>query len=346
MRQVLLTAAVLPVGLVGLALAQVPTDAELRTKPVTADAGPIGRLLILWQVERTAAGNVGDWYDNRDGDHSPLDLRPYPQLRKVAYSPDEIQQRRHFGLQPRTLPHVVFGNSSTSAPPRQAGSNPRTYYCGRGGLPLLEKHYRGNNLYIYPEHRDHDPGHNGQGGGYGDLYPTNTPYLIISQGSSGSDQPFLQAIPFTLAAFRPEVKKKLIDHGLLMPTLQMIFRASNSHLKTPQEYFTGKAHPTVFEGSLVDPFAMIQMAHGIRAGDIPPLVKLKVLEETKQEPGRDFFEPEGLTERLADTEAVIARVWRGRDHTRRLLVSAADSRDVNDKKLSFRWVVLRGDEKR
>jgi len=74
----------------------------------------------------------------------------------------------------------------------------------------------------YPEHRDHDVGLNGDGGGYGDVYPTNTPYLIASQGSSGSDQPFMRAIPFTLAAFRPEVKKKLVETGLLMPTIQMI----------------------------------------------------------------------------------------------------------------------------
>ncbi len=43
--------------------------------------------------------------------------------------------------------------------------------------------------------------------GYGDLYPTNTPYLIISQGSSGSDQPFMRAIPFTLAASAPRSRR-------------------------------------------------------------------------------------------------------------------------------------------
>src|SRR5436305_7448978 len=96
------------------------------------------------------------------------------------------------------------------------------YYTHQRGLPLLYEHYTHNNIYIYPEHRDHDPGHNGRGDGFGDTYPTNTPYLITSQGSSGSDQPFLHAIPFTLAAFRPAVKKRLVESGLLMPTLQMI----------------------------------------------------------------------------------------------------------------------------
>jgi hypothetical protein len=321
-------------------------DDELRKKPITTDTGEVGKLLKKWYAEGSAAGNVGDWYDNRDGEHSPLDLRPYPQLRKVQYTPEDIKRRRHWALQPRTLPHVVFGNSSTSAPPHLTGSNPRTYYCAPDGLKILESHYLHNNLYIYPEHRDHDPGHNGIGDGYGDLYPTNTPYLIISQGSSGSDQPFMRALPFTLAAFRPEVKKKLVEKGLLMPTVQMILRASNRHLAHPREYLTGKAHPTVFEGSWVDPLKMAKLAHDIRPDSIPPLVKLRVREEDEPEAGRDFFEPAGLSERLGDSVSVIARVWRGAAYRRRLVVSAEGSLDVNDKALTFTWVVLRGDEKR
>jgi hypothetical protein len=323
-----------------------PSDDDLRKKPITTDRGELGKLLTLWYKEGTAAGNVGDWYDNRDGEHSPLDLRPYPQLRKVIYTEADVKARRHWALQPRILPHVVFGNSSTSAPPQMSGSNVRTYYCSPDGLDILASQYTHNNLYIYPEHRDHDPGHNGVGDGYGDLYPTNTPYLLTSQGSSGSDQPFMRALPFTLAAFRPEVKKKLVETGLLMPTVQMILRSMNRHLSSPKEYLTGMAHPTVFEGSWVDPLAMVKRAHEITADRIPPLVKLLVVEERKAVAGKDFFEPPGYTEQHSDTVSVIARIWRGRDRQRRLLVSAEESLDVNKKPLTFTWVVLRGDEKR
>ena len=130
----------------------------------------------------------------------------------------------------------------------QGGSNARNYYASSEGLAFLFKQYVSNNLYIYPEHLDHDPGHNGVGG-YGDLFPTNTPYLITSQGSSGSDQPFMRALPYVLAAFRPEVKKRLIQTGMLMPTIQMILRINNPHLSSSKDYLTGKAHPTVFPGS-------------------------------------------------------------------------------------------------
>jgi acetyl esterase/lipase len=339
--------AILLTGLVlGTASAQplpkIPDTAELVKKPIAVGGGAVGDLLRKWWQEGTAAGNAGDFYDNRDGGHSDLDMTPYPQLQKLVYSAEDIKQRRHWAAQRVTLPHVVFGNSSTSAPPLRGGSNVRHYYTSTAGLALLYQHYIHNNLYIYPEHRDHDPGHNGRGDGFGDLYPTNTPCLITSQGSSGSDQPFMRAVPYTLAAFQPEVKKKLVESGLLMPTVQMILRSCNNHLKSPEEYLTGKAHPSVFEGSWVDALKMVRLAHAIKAGNIPPMVQLKVLKEESPRLGRDFFDAAG-SEKLADTPACIARILRSRERLRRLVVSAEASYDLNKRPLTFRWVVLRGD---
>jgi hypothetical protein len=315
----------------------------LKQKTITTAPGKVGELLRQWWAQGTAAGNTGDFYDNRDGGHSDLDVSPYPQLQRIVYSPEDIQKRRHWGAQFWLRPGAVFGNSSTSAAAMDGGSNPRLYYVQAAGLAFLYKQYRANNLYIYPEHRDHDPGHNGPDEGFGDLYPTNTPYLLISQGSSGSDQPFLRAVPFTLAAIRPEVKKKLIEAGLLMPTVQMLIRNTNRHLRTVDAYITAQAHPTVFEGSWVNELGLVQAAHDMRVGSLPPMLQLKVLEEDQPVRGRDYFEP-AASERLADTPAVIARIVRGKDYQRRLVVSAAESFDLNKKALSFTWAVLRGDK--
>ena len=156
----------------------------------------------------------------------------------------------------------------------------------------------------------------------------------------------MRAIPFTLAAFRPDVKKKLVEQGLLMPTVQMILRQTNRHITDPKDYLTGKAHPTVFEGSWVNDLKMVQMAHDITIDTIPPLVQLKVLEEKLAEAGKDFFELPGRSEQLVDTPAVIARIVRGPEQVRRLVVSAEDSFDVNQRPLKYHWFVLRGDEKR
>lgn len=316
---------------------------------VTTVPGPAGDLLRKWWKEKTASGNQGDWYENRDEAHSPLDVKPYPQLKVYTFTETERKNRENWAAARVVRNQVTFGNSSTSAPPTLGGSNPRQYYVAARGLQLLHDQYVGNNLYIYPEHLDHDPGHNGPGagqaGGYGDLYPTNTPYLITSQGSSYTDQPFMKAIPLVLAAFRPEVKKKLIESGLLMPTIQWIFRSSNKHLKSRDDYLTGLAHPSVFEGAWVDELAMVQAAHDLKETEIPPLVKLKVMKETSYQSGRDFFDPVP-GEKLGTTPCVIARVFRAGEQSRKMVVSAAETKDPNGKPLQFHWVLLRGDPER
>jgi hypothetical protein len=316
--------------------------AEAGEKPIATAGGRLGDLLRKWYAEGTAAGNKGDRYDNRDRGHSGLDLGAHPQLSKVDYTDLDRKAGRDWAAQGAVLGGVVFGNSSTSGGVYQGGSNPRHLYSGPGGLAILAKQYAYNNIYIYPEHNDYDPGHNGTGG-FGDLYPTNTPYLIASQGSSGADQPFMRAVACTLAAFRPEVKKRLIESCLLMPTVQMIFRRSNKNVPHIQDYLTGKAHPTVFDGSQVDALKMVELAHEITLGAVPPLVQLSVVEEDAAECGRDFFEPAGGTEKLGDTPAVIARVASSVKFARRIVVSAGLSSDLNKRPLAYHWVVLRGD---
>ena len=311
--------------------------------PVTKSHGEVAELLKKWFAEGTAAGNIGDIYDNRDREHSGLDMSQYPQLQKFKYSKEELDKRADWALFGGVRQGIVFGNSSTSAGAYEGGSNPRRAYSMPQGLEVLYRQYSSNNVYMYPEHRDHDPGHNGVNDGYGDLYPTNTPFVIISQGSSGTDQPFMHAVPKTLAALRPAVKKILAEKGMLMPAVQMILRYTNKHLTDPaKDYVSGKAHPSVFEGSWVNDVAMVKLAHEFTPESMPPLVKLSIVEEDKPRDGLDFFEP-GATEVLANTPAVIARIFRGRQYTRRIVVSAKDSVDLNQKPLKYYWSVLRGD---
>jgi hypothetical protein len=316
--------------------------------PRTYAQATLPQLLRQWQSEGTAAGNDGDYYDNRDRGHSELKLTPYPGMLKIPYSEQDRKINRDWGAQFQLIPRVVFGNSSTASPATATGSNSRIYYTNHGGIEFLYQQYTHSNLYIYPEHRDHDPGHNGlpipgyPEGGYGDLFPANTPYLITSQGSSGTDQPFLKAIAGTLASFRPEVKKKLVESGLLMPTIQMIFRMTNKHME-PKQYLTGYAHPSAFDPGWVDEVKMAQMARDIRLETIPPMVQLRVMEEEQMQNGRDFFES-GPSERHADSPCAIARIFRGVQRTRRMKITAEASYDLNKLPLKFHWVVLRGDE--
>src|SRR5208282_5325282 len=126
-----------------------------------------------------------------------------------------------------------------------------------------------------------------------------------------------------------------------MPFVQMILRSTNKHLAGPKEYLTGKAHPTVFEGSWVDELAMVQKAHALELKSLPPLVKLHVVEEDKAVQGVDYFDP-AYAEALAYTPSCIARVHRSKAHKHRLVVSAAGSFNLNKSPLTYTWVILRG----
>lgn len=303
-----------------------------------------GQLLRTWYAEGTAAGNIGDFYENRDRGHTKPTLSDLPQLQKFTYTPEQRARGGDYAVQRTVLPPVVIGNSSTSSHPMRGGSNGRQCYSTAQGMQLFYRQYVGGNVYVYPEHLDHDLGHHGDPG-YGDLFPTNTPYVIISQGSSGSDTAFVKAVAYTLAAFRPEVKKTLIENGLLMPTVQMILRRTNKTLDGPNEYLTGKAHPTVFDRKNIDKLKMVELAHEIRLTNIPPVVRLKVQKEDQPRDGVDYFEL-GRSEKLADTPSAIARIFRGRQYRRKMVVSAEDTFDLNKRAMTFHWVVLRGDADR
>ena len=303
---------------------------------------PAQELVRQWYAEGTAAGNHGDLYDNRDRKHSSLAYTNFPLLTRLEYGSAAKARRLDWGAQTWFLYNAVtLGNASVAA---TQGDNwtsvARASYVSPRAMALLHAQYRANHLYIYPEHRDHDPT-----GGHGDVFPVNTPYIVISQGSSGSDRPFLEALALTLAAFRPETKQALVQKGLLAPTLQMILRRCNPAVKTADEYLDGAAHPTVFDHPQIGLERMVKLAHAITPADLPPLAALELVEDTPARPGIDFFH-HVPSEVLCTTPHVIGRVVRSTAYERRMVVSAAPSADANGRALSYHWRVLRGDTNR
>ncbi len=306
--------------------------------PITTEKSGAGDLLRQWQGEGTAAGLNGVLYDNLDRGHSALDMARFPQLTGVEYDAALRQRGYEYGFA-RLLLHGVptLGNSSTAhtqgpfwrSQSRFGLANPRL-------VAGLFQQYINNHLYFYPEHRDHDAD------GHGDVFHANTPYLITSQGSSGSDQAFLQAFAQILAAFTPETRRALVEKKWLMPTAQMVFRMGRKPVAKPGDYFTGKAHPPVFAADSLDVERMVRLAHRLRPQDIAPPVFLRVLEEDAAQPGMDYFEP-FEAERVFDTPCAVARVARATRWQRRMVVGAqtADGRPA-----TFTWHLLQGDPAR
>lgn len=290
--------------------------------------------LLLRRLAGQAAGFAGIVYDNRDRDHSALPPDLFPQLARLRYGPELRRDNLDYGLGGELLfPAIVLGNSSTAITTGPAPRSQMRLAMTMPGQPAWAwRGYVSNSVYVYPEHRDHDER---------DLYPANWPYMVTSQGSSGSDQPFLRALAMTLAAFTPGTRARLEAEGLVAPTLQMILRRSLRPVTSRSAYFTPIAHPPVFDADTLVPGRMVSLAAAMTPETIPPMVRVDVTQEDFT--GTVRGGADDGSERLYDTPSAVARIWRGPEWEKGLTVSAARTFDPNGSALSFTWAVLRGD---
>ena len=323
---------------------EVPQSKEKTiSQPIAIGNDSVDLLLNEWQKEGTAVGLATVLYDNHDRHHSDMNWKRFPQLRRTEYSAAAKAEGLDNGLQHRfEFSCTTLGNSSTAmvgnaywrSQPRLALSD------GKATAQLLHQYFN-NHIYVYPEHKDYDAGLNGKGG-FGDVYPVNTPLVVISQGSSYSDKPFLDALAATLAAFRPEVLRQLESNRIVSPCLQMIMRRSLKHINSDEDYLSGAAHPVVFSDNGLDVERMVRMAHDMKAQDVPPIAVMAVVKESEGVVGKDYFE--GVAREVLYSSAVsIARVFRSTDQVKSITVSVAGSVDVNRRKLTWHWAVLQGD---
>jgi hypothetical protein len=288
-----------------------------------------------WRTMGTASGNVGDIYDNHDLGHSVLDTEFFPGLIPTRYA----KEAKSFGAATAgslfTFPgQIVFGNSSTANL-----SGPYWGSCARlmqnNYLGVLVRQYFSNALYVYPQHHDYLPSR------LGDVFPTRTPYLFISPGSSWTDRPILAAVATALAAMRPETKDALAAKGMIAPTLQYLLRASQTNVVAREDYLTPKAHPVVFNGEAVDTLRLAELSHTLTTNSLLPIVPLRILSDDsidKQIPNRDFYGTAG--EVLFISPCAIAHVWRGADRTRKMILEAGNP---NDRTVRYHWFVGQGD---
>ncbi|MEM7271432.1 MAG: hypothetical protein AAF401_19545, partial [Pseudomonadota bacterium] len=282
-----------------------------------------------------AAGNVGDIYDNLDAAHSILRRREPTQLTFAVYGPAAQNARLHYGVNEHMMfDAIVFGNSSTALTGKHWRSQARGALTTQDGPARLWQLYRANHIYVFPEHRDHDPP---GGKGKGDVFPANTPYYIVSQGSSGSDLQFVRAIRNILAALPTKVKAKLKEAGLIAPTVQKILRRGADWIASDEDYLSGRAHPTVFKDAPAND-RLIDLAQALTLDALPPLATLTLLEMVGD---AGALAPEALIA----TPVAIAAMWRGPLGERRYRLKASGE-DANDRPLTYHWRLLRGDPSR
>ncbi|USG60490.1 hypothetical protein NBZ79_15090 [Sneathiella marina] len=311
-----------------------------RASPVTVqkDANdPVAKQLNGWFRRGFAAGNSGDLYDNRDHQHSSLSKETFPQFGFVEYSPEAKNAGIDYGLNTKIVFNApTIGNSSTGI--IGLHSQASLAYVLPFAMQKLYLQYVQNHLYVYPAVHDYSEKN-------GDVLSATTPYLVISQGRSGSDKPFLKALASILAAFDPGVKDELVKRNLLMPTVQMILREGQLSSEKAEDYLTYKAHPPVFDSKNLDVIRMIVMAQEMELDKVPPMVSLAIVEESTPRKGIDNFS-RFLPETLFKTPGAIARVVRSSAKNTTLVVSAEKTKVPADQKLTYHWVVLRGDSRK
>ena len=265
-----------------------------------------------------AAGHLGDWYYNCDGFHTRLNQGLFPQLDLMTTTGCDTE----YGNYPD---RVIIGNESCAVTSGESWSSiPRLLMRWESNARQVYEQYRHNDHYWYPEHRDHDEV---------DYFHGQMPTLSVSQGSSGSEMDEVKRFVYILAAFRPDAKRALVAAGLLMPTVVMIFR--RSRVADDAEYLTGAAHPSAYDNASFT-MEMIQMANGMTADSLPPMVQLEVIDET-------YDVVDGKQERWFTLPVSVCRIFRGTEYTKRITVSAEGSFDLNSRPLTYHWVVLRGD---
>ncbi len=325
----------------GVFLVALLPDPSRARQPVIAPkrAGPEADLLRNLHLKGRASGLAGVVYDNRDRGHSNLRPEAFPQISRSVYAPPFVAEGLDYGAAGQvqfSLP--VIGNSSTARKgplPRSLG---RVALAGQGPAMRSYGLYAANHLYVYPEHRDHDPER-------GDLLFANTPLFLLSQGSSGSDRPFLDAFALCLSAFSPETTARLQVAGLMAPTAQMVLRRTLAGVEDEAGYLSPAAHPAVFDAARLRPAAIVDLASRLDPGSVPPMVRIEMLSDFDGRPGRDYLD-ENIGEALFTTPAAVARAWRSYDFTRRVTLSAGGTADPNGRPLRFHWVVLQGDPQR
>ncbi|MFW6045026.1 MAG: hypothetical protein ACOCR1_04700 [Planctomycetota bacterium] len=277
-----------------------------------------------WFEEGTAAGNIGDYYHNHDGLHAYLRLHHFPQLTPIDAT-DARRSLKSAGLQKDKLfTGRVIGNASIAG----RFSLPETAYRNGRDVRKLYQQYRSNHLYCYVSFKTG-----------ADDYTARTPYVVISRGASGSEQEHLKALFATLAAFRPETKELLTENDLIAPTLQMLLRKNYGRSdKDTSDYLSARSHPIIFNKDDLNPEGMVRDAHAMAPEEIPPLVKIRVDDESVAGGAK-------LKQRFT-TPSAISRVISGDPEEYTAVLSAEDSIDVGDEDLRWEWKILAGDKDR
>ena len=233
--------------------------------------GPVKEKLARWLAEGTAAGNLGDLYMNRDAGHSRIATTNFPYLTSIGWEA-AAKARNLDQFTPNALSTLpVFGNASLAIVKgflwRSAG---RINVTDSRAAMRMQRIYLNNQFWVFPAVKDFSAGATSRV----DLILAAAPFHLLSAGASFSDRRFVNAALAASAAMRPETKRAAVNAHLLGPTLQWLFRRCHPSVKDPADYLAPDAHPTAFGVNDLNVDALVEKAHDLKPGELPPVAML------------------------------------------------------------------------
>lgn len=235
------------------------------------DAGAFEARMKMEAGERKT--HTGELYMNRDGGHSMLVVTNYPGLTQVKLDQEGRSKGMDLDFPNMLFPCPVYGNASrawTQGPYWR--SIPRALMTTESRrMKTMQKFYLSNQIWAFPAVNDFNFADTNC---FGDVFASQTPYWIATQGASWSDQYYLKAALAASAAMRSDVKAEVVRRGLLAPTIMAIVRKSLKTVNADGDYLTPAAHPTAFPPNGLDMAKLKKLAGELKASSIPPVAAI------------------------------------------------------------------------
>jgi hypothetical protein len=308
----------------GSQVAEASVALERRAEPadVCPDTTAPTDCIAALVAASAAAGYAGLSYHCMDDGHAAYDTSAMPGIEVQVNQAAASQDPWH-----ADPARILVGNQS------------QAYNFGDGWMSIprigtisyLDSFWLASKLFLWPEHRDH---------GYADFYAWQTPTLIFSQGSSGTELDEVGKLLHILAAFPGAARAAMHDAGFLMPATVFVHR--RARVASDLEYLAPPAHPPAFIDADTAR-AGIRLANAIVAGETPPIARLAVEDAAIPQEWADAGFGQLETSPFALTWSSPALPAAPPAGTFSVTVDLSNSADLNDRPLLYFARVVRGD---
>lgn len=258
----------------------------LGPQAVTPATGIFGRSIalgeqnLLWDFDvgcfsaqlrlaaASAGGNTGDLYFNRDEGHSMLTVTNWPGLTEVKLDAEGRRRGLDLNYPNMIFPYPVFGNASRAflGGPYWRSLPRALVTVDARHLRAMHRFYLSNQVWVFPSVFDCPPL-----GTNGDVFASVTPYWLVTQGRSWSDQYYLRAALEASRSMKSSAKAEAVRRGLLAPTIQALLRKALKGVETDEDYMGPKAHPTALPPNGLDMMRLSRSAAALTADAIAPV---------------------------------------------------------------------------